>query len=70
MVHAQVGKEFPDMRQNESLLQQETLLEQQASSRENRPWTGILSLLTYPGYKEWDRGLVGHLLTGGGTYTG
>ena len=37
MVHAQVGKEFPDMRQNESLLQQETLLEQQASSRENRP---------------------------------
>ena len=39
MVHAQVGKEFPDMRrQNEKrikFVRVETLLEQQASSRES-----------------------------------
>ena len=23
---------------------------------------GVLSPLLYPGYKEWDRGLAGHLL--------
>ena len=44
------------------LLEWETLLEQQASSRENR--TGDLSPLLYPGYKAWDRGLAGHLLIG------
>ena len=30
----------------------------------------VLSPLLYPGYKEWDRGLAGHLLIGLGTYTG
>ena len=29
---------------------------------------GVLSPLLYPGYKEWDRGLAGHLLIGWGTY--
>ena len=46
------------------------LLEQQASSRENWCWTGFLSPLLYPGYKEWDRSLAGHLLIGWGMYTG
>ena len=41
-----------------------------SSSRENQCWTGVLSPLLYPGYKEWDRGLVGHLLIGWGMYTG
>ena len=31
--------------------------------------TGVLSPLLYPGYKEWGRGLVSHLLIGWGTYT-
>ena len=48
----------------------EMLLEQQVSSRENWLWTGILSPLLYPGYKEWCRGLVGNLLIRWGTYTG
>ena len=42
------------------------LLEQQASSRENWCWTGFLSPLLYPGYKEWDRGLESHLLISSG----
>ena len=46
------------------------LLEPQANWRENRWWTGVLSSLLYPGYKEWDKGLVGHLLIGWGMYTG
>ena len=46
------------------------LLEQRVPSRENRDWTGVLSPLLYPGYKEWDRGLAGHLLIGWGMYTG
>ena len=46
------------------------LLEQRVSSRENQHWTGILSPLLYPVYKEWCRGLVGHLLIRWGTYTG
>ena len=58
------------MRGKESLLEWETLLEQQASSGENQRWTGVLSILLYPGYKEWDRGLAGHLLIGWGTYPG
>ena len=33
-------------------------------------WTRVLSPLLYPGYKEWDRGLAGHLLVRGGMYTG
>ena len=36
------------------------LLEQWARSRENRLWTGALSPILYPGYREQDRGLVGH----------
>ena len=42
------------MRGKQSLLEWETLLEQQASSRENWHWTGVLTPLLYPGYKEWD----------------
>ena len=36
------------------------LLEQQASSRKNRLWTGALSPILYPGYREQDRGLARH----------
>ena len=52
------------MREKYSLLKWETLLEQWASSRENQRLTGVLSPLLYPGYKEWDGGLEGHLLIG------
>ena len=58
------------MRGKWSLLEWETLLEQWTSSRENRRWTGVLIPLLYPGYKEWDEDLVGHLLIGWGMYTG
>ena len=44
------------------------LLEQRASSRKNRPWTGSLAHFYSRGTRS--RGLVGHLLTGWGTYTG
>ena len=46
------------------------LLQQWASSRENRRWTGVLIPLLCPGCKEWDEGLAGHLLIGWGTCTG
>ena len=52
------------------VLEWETLLKQRASSRENQCWTGVLRPLLYPGYKVWDRGLVGHLLIGWGMITG
>ena len=51
----------------QNLLEWETLLEQRASSREKRRWTGVLSPLLYSGYKEWDGG---HVLMGWGMYTG
>ena len=73
VVCAWAEKGFPDMRQNEreiKFITVEMLLEQQASSRENRRWTRVLSSLLYPRYKEWDRGLEGHLLIGWGTYIG
>ena len=72
MVHVQVGKEFPDMRQNET----EIKFMRGRCSENTRPAQGrttlnrVLSPLLYPGYKEWDRGLAGHLLIGGGMYTG
>ena len=56
------------MRQNEreirSLLEWEMLLGQQASSRENRHSTVVLSPLFYTGYKDWDKGLVDPLWIG------
>ena len=72
LVWVRVEKEFPDMRQMRgklSLLEWETLLQQRASSRENQHRTGVFSPPLYPGYKQWDRGLVGHLLTGWGMCT-
>ena len=51
----------------------EMLLEQQASSRENQRWTGVLNTLLYPGYREWVWGSCGsfadwirHVYWGGG----
>ena len=46
------------------------LLEHWASSRENWCWTGVLSPLLHPGYKECGRGLEDHFLIGWGPYTG
>ena len=65
MVCAWVGKEFPDMRQNEREIKfirvGETV--RTAGQLKGEPTLkGVLSPLLYPGYKEWDRGLVGHLL--------
>ena len=54
----------------ECLLEWEMLLEQQVNSRENQRWTQVVSPLLYPGCKERDRVLVGHLLIGWGMYTG
>ena len=67
VVRAQVGKEFPDMRQNEREIKfirvgdvVRTVGQLKGELRLNR----VLSPLLYPGYKEWDRGLEGHLLIG------
>ena len=67
VVRAQVGKEFPDMRQTEREIKfirvegaVRTVGQLKGELRLNR----VLSPLLYPGYKEWDRGLVGHLLIG------
>ena len=38
--------------------------------RESRQWTGVLDSFLYPGCKEQDRGLTGHLLIGWGRYIG
>ena len=67
VVRAQVGKEFPDMRQNEREIKfirvGDTVRTAGQLKRElilNR----VLSPLLYPEYKEWDSGLAGHLLIG------
>ena len=67
VVHARVGKEFPDIRQNEreiKFIEWEMVLKEQTGSGESRHRTGVLGPFLYPGYKEQDRGLAGHLLSG------
>ena len=67
VVHARVGKEFPDIRQNEreiKFIEWEMVLKEQASSGESRHRMGVLGPFLYPGYKEQDRGLAVHLLIG------
>ena len=67
IIWAWVGKEFPDLRQNEREIKfirvgdaVRTAGQLKGELRLNR----VLSPLLYPGYKEWDRGLAGHLLIG------
>ena len=67
MVHVQVGKELPDMRQNEKSKKFITGGDavRTASQLNGEPTLrGVLSPLLYPGHKEGDRGLAGHLLIG------
>ena len=67
MVWVLVGKEFPDMRQSEREIKFismgdaiRTVGQLKAEPMLNR----VLNPFLCPGYKEWDRGLVGHLLIG------
>ena len=67
MVWAQIRQEFPDVRQNEreiKFIEWEMVLKEQTGSGESRHRTGVLGPFLYPGYKEQDRGLAGHLLSG------
>ena len=65
VVWVQFGKDFPDVRQNEreSLLEWETV-RPVGQLQGELTLTGVLIPLLYPGYKVWDRGLMGHLLIG------
>ena len=54
MVHTWVGKEFPDMRQNErkiKFIRVGEAVRTRASSRENRCWTGVLGPFLQPGFR-------------------
>ena len=67
VVWVQVGKEFPDMRQNEreiKFIRLGEAVRTVGQLKGEQHCTGFLSPPLYPGYKEWDRGLVGHLLVG------
>ena len=74
MVWARVGKEFPDMRQNErkiKIIRVGDAVRTAGQLKGEPPLTReLLSPLLYPGCKEWGGGLVGPLLIGRGTYTG
>ena len=67
VVWVQAEKEFPDMRQNEKEIKfirvedaVRTAGQLKGELTLNRgPWSTL-----YPGYKEWDTGLEGHLLIG------
>lgn len=67
MVWARAGKEFPDMRQNEREIKfirvGDTV--RTAGQRKGDPTLNRGPQFTFiPRVQEWDRGLVGHLLTG------
>ena len=65
MVRAWVGKEFPDTRQNEreiKFIRVEDAVRTVGQLKGEPMLNRVLSPLSYPGYKEWDRGLAGHLL--------
>ena len=67
VVQAWVGKEFPDMRQNEKeikFIRVGNAVRTAGQLKEEPTLNRVLSPLLYPGYKEWDRGLAGHLLIG------
>ena len=62
-----VGKEFPDMRQNEreiKFIRMGDTVRTAGQLKGEFHGTVVLSPLLFPGYKEWDTGLVGHLLIG------
>ena len=67
MIHSWVGKEFPDMRQNEReirFIRIGDAVRTVGQLRGELTLNGVLCPLLYPGYKERDRGLAGHLLFG------
>ena len=67
MVQAWVGKEFPDMRQNEREIK---FIRMEDAVRTAVQLKGEPTLIRGPtrthkgSHEEWDRGLAGHLLTG------
>ena len=67
MVPASVGKEFPDMRQDERKIKFIRVGDavRTVGQLKGELTTGVLSTLLCSGYKEWDSGgHVGHLLIG------
>ena len=71
VVWAWVVKEFPYMKQNERIkfirVGDTVKNSRPVQGRTHVEWGGggrFLSLLLYPGYKEWDGDLAGHLLIG------
>ena len=67
VVRAQVGKEFPDTRQNEREIKFIRVGDavRTVGQLKGELTTGVLSTLLCSGYKEWDSGgHVGHLLIG------
>ena len=68
MVRVRIGKEFSYMRQNEREIKFIRVGDAVRTAGQLKGELtlngGGLSPLLYPGYREWDRGLAGHLLTG------
>ena len=62
VVRVRVGKEFPDMRQNEreiKFIRVEGAVRTVGQLKGELMLNRVLSPLLYPGYKEGDRGLAG-----------
>ena len=67
VVWGQVGKEFADNRQNEREIKFITVgysIRTTGQLKAEPMLNRVLNPFLCPGYKEWDRGLVGHLLIG------
>ena len=65
MVQAWVGKEFPDMRENErqiKFIRVGDAVRTVGQLKGEPTLNEVLSSHLYPEYKEWDKGLAGHLL--------
>ena len=67
VVRVRVGKEFPDMRQNEreiKFIRVEGAVRTVGQLKGELMLNRVLSPLLYPAYKEWAQGLAVHLLIG------
>ena len=66
VVWARVGKEFPDRRQDERKIKFIRVGDavRIVGQVKGEPTLNVLGPILYPGYKEWDRDLAGHLLIG------
>ena len=66
VVWARVGKEFSDRKQDERKIKFIRVGDavRIVGQVKGEPTLNVLGTILYPGYKEWDRDLAGHLLTG------